>query len=357
MKKRYVIGTQMRECIFDLLQTLVVYLLFTITLLGRELLSIFKTYFLPLFCRRGNRHLSAIIIMENNRCHLSSMKQRLIYIYLLGFSVLAACTTKEAQMVDQWLGKKIIISDSLIFTRYGTDTVEFSTQLSDYTILMYVDTFGCTSCKLQLEEWMEWMKYLKRESPYNISFLFDFFPKDEEELSDLLRFYRFDTPVCIDRADLLNRKNKFPKEQKYHTLLLDNKKHVVLIGNPVNNEQIAELYREVLTPSNKEEKTECQTSISISNQEINLGEVPKDSIQAKFKIKNTGPHELIIQHLYTSCDCTSANGPQHPISSGDSTIINVQVRKERDGFFQETITVCGNMKNSPIVLQLTGTAI
>ena len=30
MKKRSIIGTQMREYIFDLLQTLVVYLLFTI---------------------------------------------------------------------------------------------------------------------------------------------------------------------------------------------------------------------------------------------------------------------------------------------------------------------------------------
>lgn len=287
----------------------------------------------------------------------TNMKQQLIYIYLLGVAVLTACTTKETKMVDRWLDKEIIIPNSLIFTRYGTDTVEFSTQLSDYTILMYVDTFGCTSCKLQLEKWMEWMEYLKKESPYNISFLFDFFPKDEEELSDLLRFYQFNAPICIDRTDLLNRKNKFPNEQKYHTLLLDDKKHVVLMGNPVNNEQIAVLYREILTPSHNNKRVEGQTSISVSKREINLGEVPKDSIQAKFKIKNTGSHELVIKHLYTSCDCTSANGPQRPVPSGDNAIINVQVKKERNGFFQETITICGNIEDGPIVLQLTGIAI
>ena len=53
-------------------------------------------------------------------------------------------------------------------------------------------------------------------------------------------------PVCIDETDRLNQLNKFPAGGKFHTFLLDRDNKVVLVGSPVNNENIAELYRDIL---------------------------------------------------------------------------------------------------------------
>ena len=109
-----------------------------------------------------------------------------------------------------------------------TDTVEYSQAYTDYKILVYVDTVGCTSCQLQLERWLDWVDCLKNKSSYSVSYLFDFYPKNTEELVDLLRFYDFSVPVCIDETDRLNQLNKFPAGGKFHTFLLDRDNKVPL---------------------------------------------------------------------------------------------------------------------------------
>ena len=53
-------------------------------------------------------------------------------------------------MVKSWQEKEIIFPEGLIFTKYGKDTVQYNIPVSNYKIIMYVDSVGCTSCKLQL---------------------------------------------------------------------------------------------------------------------------------------------------------------------------------------------------------------
>lgn len=268
---------------------------------------------------------------------------------------LAACTGRAERNVDQWLGREIVIPADLVYTRYGSDTVPFSTAASDYTVLMYVDTAGCVSCRLQLERWRDWMEYVRRESPYNVSFLFDFYPKDESELRDLLLFHRFDAPVCIDREDRLNRTNGFPEGWQYHTFLLDSAARVVLMGNPVNNQEVAELYRQVLVPADEaSEKKLRETEVFIPREEIVLDGVAKDSIRARFVLRNVGTSPLTIEYIETGCDCTFVGYPDQPVLSGDSAVIEMRVKKESPGCFEETIFVYGNFRESPAFLTLKG---
>ena len=53
-------------------------------------------------------------------------------------------------MVTEWEGKKIIYPDDMVFTLWGQDTLDYSLPRVDYTIVSYVDSVGCMSCKLQL---------------------------------------------------------------------------------------------------------------------------------------------------------------------------------------------------------------
>lgn len=60
-----------------------------------------------------------------------------------------------AQIVKEWQGKEIIFPENTLFTIYGQDTLHYQMPESDYKILLYVDSVGCTSCKLQLHKWKE----------------------------------------------------------------------------------------------------------------------------------------------------------------------------------------------------------
>jgi hypothetical protein len=83
-----------------------------------------------------------------------------IFFSLLIFS----CQTDKkkeniTQLVTEWQGKEIVFPKNIVFTRYLTDTTNYRVPDSDYKILVYVDSTGCTSCKLQLSKWKEWIAY------------------------------------------------------------------------------------------------------------------------------------------------------------------------------------------------------
>ena len=262
---------------------------------------------------------------------------------------------KANHVLEEWIGRKILIPNDLVYTKYGTDTVEYSQAYADYKILVYVDTVGCTSCQLQLERWLDWVDCLKNKSSYSVSYLFDFYPKDTEELVDLLRFYDFSVPVCIDGTDRLNQLNKFPNGGKFHTFLLDRDNKVVLVGSPVNNENIAELYRNILLAPDT--VSIMLTDVKMSQREIGFPKISKDSIQHSFSLKNVGDNKLVIQTVDVSCGCTSVEYTKQPINPSDSGLVKVFVKKEEEGYFNETITVYCNVSDSPLVLTLYGNAI
>ena len=58
------------------------------------------------------------------------------------------------------------------------------------------------------------------------------------------------------------------------------------------------------------------------------------------------------------CNDYAANGyTKQPINPGDSGLVKVFVKKEKEGYFNETITVYCNVSDSPLVLKLYGNAI
>lgn len=90
------------------------------------------------------------------------MKQ-LLYILFLLF-LLAACRENKkdqfARLVQEWQGKEIVFPQDMAFTRFVTEQVEYRIPDAEYKVLIYVDSTGCTSCKLQLPKWKELIAYV-----------------------------------------------------------------------------------------------------------------------------------------------------------------------------------------------------
>ena len=142
------------------------------------------------------------------------MKKQL-YILLLLF-LLTACKEnnkeKFALLVQEWQGKEIVFPERMVFTRFVTEQVEYQRPETAYKILIYVDSTGCTSCKLQLPKWKELIAYTDSITNNSIPFIFVFQSKDDKELRYILKRDNFDRPVCIDRNSQLDKLNKFPQD-------------------------------------------------------------------------------------------------------------------------------------------------
>lgn len=137
------------------------------------------------------------------------------------------CSCQESReeamfrLVNEWNGKEVKFPSRSVFTIQGKDTVDFEFDNADYKVVTYIDSVGCTSCKLQLHRWKGLIHEVDSMTGCNVSFLFYFHPKDMKELRYLTRRDGFTHPVCFDREDELNRLNRYPSEMAFQTFLLD----------------------------------------------------------------------------------------------------------------------------------------
>ncbi len=150
------------------------------------------------------------------------------------------------KLVTEWIGKEVIFPVESNCTYMGKDTICPNLSSAPYKILVYTDSMGCTSCKLNLHVWKVYMEEVAANMPGRVDFLFYFQPKDQRELEYLLRRERLEHPVFIDDKGELNQINKFPKGMEYQCFLLDRDNKVSSIGNPALNPQIWEIYKQVI---------------------------------------------------------------------------------------------------------------
>lgn len=142
------------------------------------------------------------------------MKQQLYILFLLFLLTVCQENKKEqfARLVQEWQGKEIVFPQDMAFTRFVTEPMEYQIPDAEYKVLIYVDSVGCTSCKLQLPKWKELIAHVDSATNGNIPFIFVFQSKDDKELRYILKRDNFDRPVCIDRNSQLDKLNKFPQD-------------------------------------------------------------------------------------------------------------------------------------------------
>ena len=275
--------------------------------------------------------------------------------------MLASCKeSKEEAMlrlVNEWNGKEIKFPSRSVFTIQGKDTVDFEFCNANYKVITYIDSVGCTSCKLQLPRWKKLVGEVDSITNGSVPFLFYFHPKDMKELRYLTRRDDFEYPVCFDEKDELNRLNRFPSDMTFQTFLLDKDNKVVAMGNPVLNPKIKDLYIDVIKEKKETGQATNVTSASVNQTVLDFGSFPQLEKQEKsFVLTNTGNGLLVIQDIITSCGCTKVEYSKEPVRPGGTLEVKVIYEAEKAEHFNKTVTVFCNTKDSPLRLTVKGTA-
>lgn len=284
---------------------------------------------------------------------------------LIGTSLLLAglitsCSgqKKEPQTIEQeiakWSGRQLQLPVEPVFLRYALDTASLAMEEKEYKILIYTDSSGCTSCKLQLPKWKEMLALTDSLLPGKVAYLFFFDNPRVGEIRHLLKQADLSYPVCIDRGHDLHRLNNFPPNPQFQTFLLDKQNRVMAVGNPALSPAIRELYIQRMT--GKEEKAPARrlTTAEAEPTFINLGLLQgKDTRTARVKIINRGKEPLVLLEATTDCGCTETVFSHEPLPAGKSTWVEVRFAPTDKGTFSKTIRLYANI-SEPILLTLRG---
>jgi hypothetical protein len=258
--------------------------------------------------------------------------------------------------ITEWIGKQIQLSNNYRCGFLGRDTThDLCAEIlsKEYKVLLYLDSTGCTPCKLRLSEWKKLMYEADSLFAGKLGFIFVFYPKDKRELYFLLKRDQMDYPVFVDTGNIIYQLNKFPEQSSFQCFLLDRNDKVISIGNPTTNFKVWELYKKIITgeisdkpPVTTVEPVQSETKLK----DLQIGKIS----EATFTLKNIGTHPLIIQRVESSCGCTVPNWEKQPVAAGKNTEITVKITPEEKGYFNKTVTVYCNTEEGRILLKVSG---
>ena len=288
----------------------------------------------------------------------------ILYVLCFFLSIVSCSQSEQKELVitllQEWQGKRIVIPDSMYTiqgNRYFVDTA-----LYRYRILNYVDSVGCLSCNLKLQEWNMLSKEFQDKNCQVIP-LFVFYPGNVakiREIRTLAKNNKTDFPIIIDTLNVINRLNKFPEDTRFHTYLLDKDNKVLAIGNPVLNPAVKELYLKIIQGKTLQDESEdklIMTTVSLESTVLSMGDFSwQEERQGTFRLKNTGEKPLVIQDVVTSCGCLTVDYSQEPVQPGKEAVIGVTYKADSPGYFNKVVTVYCNVEDSPIKLRVKGEA-
>jgi hypothetical protein len=283
--------------------------------------------------------------------------RNLIFI-IFSFLFLFSCSDDKKHnievLVKEWNNKEIRFPENSVFTRYVTDTVPYRISKTDYKVVVFVDSVGCISCKLQLPRWKEFMHEVDSLSDGNVPFVFFFQTKDVRELRYILRRDNFSHPVCIDTEDSFYKLNRFPGEMMFQTFLVNSENRVKVIGNPIHNLSVKDLYLKEI--AGIEVVSLPVTTIEADSAEYHYGVVGENmTVSRKIILKNTGNEVFRIKGTTTSCECMTAEYDWDEIPPGGKAAMTVEYKAEEPGDFWRTITIYGNIPEKSFTLDFWGT--
>jgi len=291
-------------------------------------------------------------------------KPRSVYYhyFIFLFLCLGACkedkkTQSLQQVVAEWTGKEIRFPEGIPCQSMGRDTACLDLyNPTAHKILLYVDSMGCTGCRLKLFELKQLIEETDTLFPGKIDFLIFYQPKskDKKELDFQMKLNDFRHPVFMDMQNQIDKINRFPSNPDLQCFLLDHSNKVAAIGNPVTNPKIRELYFQEI--SGVRRSTSPLTTIQVTPDRLELHGMKQGEIYSGvFEIENTGDKPFAILGVNASCGCTVPTWSSQPVAPGGKTEIKVEVKPESTGFFNKTIDVYGNIEKSVFRISIIGT--
>ena len=291
---------------------------------------------------------------------------RLVLLLVFVVGVYISCkqdTSKDSMicLVKKWERKQILYPLESTFTIYGKDTLKnYEKSGIKFSIVNYIDSLGCFSCKLQAKAWKDFINTVDSVSNTAIPVNIFIHNRDVIELLSVLEKEKLDIPICIDLNDSLCLLNEFPANLMFRTFLLDNENRVLAIGNPIHNPKVKELYLKIIQGEKIERRDESKvikTEVDASNISVSLDSFDwQEEQKAIFVLKNVGDKPLVIQDVATSCGCTTVAYSKEPALPGKEIDLEVVYKAEHPEHFDKTITVYCNAETSPLVLKISGDA-
>lgn len=124
------------------------------------------------------------------------------------------------------------------------NNIKYDKVLNGCKIVNYVDSKSCSICYMKsIYKWDDFIYVNEETKNVEYFFIIDVRGQNIDELKNALDKIFFSQNIYFDTNGIFISKNKHISDnQLYHTFLLDKNNNIVLVGNPINNQEMGKLY-------------------------------------------------------------------------------------------------------------------
>lgn len=137
----------------------------------------------------------------------------------------------------------IAFSDTLNIPQYYFDFLQ-----SNSKIIVYADSLSCVECDINLWEWKLKLRELNKRN-VNTKILFLLNSSYTQNIKQIIDRDLFAIPVFFESNKYFRNLNNFSVNIKATTFILNENNEIMLVGDPINNENMWELYKKVIAQS------------------------------------------------------------------------------------------------------------
>ena len=282
------------------------------------------------------------------------MHIRFFVISLFLLTLWNACTKSDKEhqnVIAEMTGREIVFPEVLNY-QIGDKMIDFNPSEADYKIIVYIDSTGCTTCRMKMPVWDNIISEFKTISDNEVNFLMILNTAETPDYIHTINQKDFRHPVCFDPDNLFDKANNLPQKDAYHTFLLDASDRIVAIGNPADNPKIKRLYSEIIKNSNQNNQSHLCSNFSRA-----IGAVAREEvIKQKFQLKNYSDTLLTIQVLIPSCDCLDISVSSDTLSPNGKITATLLFNPEstESGSFMRYADIYFNEREYPERLYIHG---
>lgn len=191
--------------------------------------------------------------MKKYICYITRFK----FMVLITFfgTTLISCNHYNARIQDnleKMMRSKVEIDiDSLEMFEGSDDEYLKCFHNAKLNWIVYYDSIACNACKIKsLQYWNDYIQLSKRNK-YSIGFYFIFRKSihkgDTEIIKRSVTESGLKCPIFIDTCGYFMRHNAFiPQRPLYQTFLVDDNYSPIIVGDPMNNVEINDLFYKLL---------------------------------------------------------------------------------------------------------------
>ncbi len=182
-------------------------------------------------------------------------RYKFVFLAVVLETVLISCSQNDTHIqneIEKMMRSEVVIDIDSLEMFDGADK-EFIEKHNSAKMnwIVYFDSVACNPCKIKsLQSWNDYIQ-ISKENNYAIGFYFIFrksnYGVDVEKIKEAMAESNLMCPIFVDSDGCFLRQNAtIPKEALYHTFLTDENWCPILVGNPLGNLDINDLFYKIL---------------------------------------------------------------------------------------------------------------